>query len=81
MLVCLYARQIGEDGAPRSIPTGHARWGDTLMLHGKSSSVLMRQIAAGKPVCISIAMVRGPVLCAVVLYCVLCVLACGLTCS
>ncbi len=40
------------------IPTGYARKGDWLYLHGKSSSHMMKALATGSPVCITVTLVN-----------------------
>ena len=47
------------DGQPFTIPTLHARRGDTLLLHGSPGSRLMRYVQAGNEVCVSFAWVDG----------------------
>jgi len=42
------------DGQPMVIPTLIARDGDNLLLHGSSASRMMRHIATGEPVCITV---------------------------
>jgi hypothetical protein len=51
-----------EDGQPFVIPSIHARDGDDLLLHGASSSRLIRHIQAGHEVCIAITFMDGLVL-------------------
>ncbi len=51
-----------QDGQPFVVPTSYARAGDTLLLHGATSSRLMGHIAAGQPVSISVAILDGLVL-------------------
>jgi nitroimidazol reductase NimA-like FMN-containing flavoprotein (pyridoxamine 5'-phosphate oxidase superfamily) len=51
-----------QDGQPFVIPTSYARAGDTLLLHGAPASRLLRHIAAGEPVSISVAILDGLVL-------------------
>lgn len=50
------------DGQPFVIPTIHARHGDTLYLHGAKASRMLKHIAAGHPVCVSITLLDGLVL-------------------
>lgn len=50
------------DGRPFVIPTLHGRVGDDLLLHGATSSRLMRHMAAGNEVCITVTHVDGLVL-------------------
>jgi nitroimidazol reductase NimA-like FMN-containing flavoprotein (pyridoxamine 5'-phosphate oxidase superfamily) len=51
-----------QDGQPFVIPTNYARQGDTLFLHGATTSRLIRHVGAGGPVCISVAILDGLVL-------------------
>ncbi|MHB8663372.1 MAG: pyridoxamine 5'-phosphate oxidase family protein [Acidimicrobiales bacterium] len=51
------------DGAtPVVIPTIHARDGDTLYLHGSAASRLLRRLAGGLEVCVTVTLVDGLVL-------------------
>jgi len=59
-LVCHVA--FVADGQPFSIPTLHARMGDSLLLHGSAGSRLIRHLQAGNEVCVSFALVDGLVL-------------------
>lgn len=51
-----------QDEQPFVIPTLHVRDDDTLLLHGASSSRLIRHIATGNPVSIAVTLVDGIVL-------------------
>lgn len=51
-----------QDGQPFVIPTSYARAGDTVLLHGAPNSRLLRHIAAGHPISISVAILDGLVL-------------------
>lgn len=51
-----------EEGQPIVIPTLHARQGDTILLHGATTSRLMRYAASGAPLCITVTHVDGLVL-------------------
>jgi nitroimidazol reductase NimA-like FMN-containing flavoprotein (pyridoxamine 5'-phosphate oxidase superfamily) len=51
-----------EDGRPVVIPTGAARDGDRLLLHGSTGSRLFRRLAAGAEVCVTLTMLDGMVL-------------------
>lgn len=51
-----------QDGRPFVIPTIHARDGDTLLLHGASTSRLMRHAAAGHELCLTVTHLDGLVL-------------------
>jgi nitroimidazol reductase NimA-like FMN-containing flavoprotein (pyridoxamine 5'-phosphate oxidase superfamily) len=50
------------DGQPYAIPTGYARLGDALYLHGSAASRMVRQLAAGLEVCVTVTLVDGLVL-------------------
>lgn len=50
------------DGQPFVIPTGFARIGDTLMIHGSSASRMLRAIQGGIPVCVTVTLLDGLVL-------------------
>jgi uncharacterized protein len=49
------------DGWPFVIPMAVARWGDKLLLHGSTASRLMRHLAGGADVCVSITHLEGVV--------------------
>lgn len=59
-LICHVAFVQGEQ--PFVIPTLHARDGDSLLLHGASTSRMMQHIRAGHPVSIAATLVDGIVL-------------------
>ena len=50
------------DGQPFVIPTIHARMGDVLLLHGARASRLLKQVEAGKPICVAVTLLDGLVL-------------------
>jgi nitroimidazol reductase NimA-like FMN-containing flavoprotein (pyridoxamine 5'-phosphate oxidase superfamily) len=50
------------DGQPYVIPTGYARQGDTLLIHGSAASRMMREMSAGVDVCVTVTLVDGFVL-------------------
>ena len=50
------------DGKPVVIPTGYARAGDDLVIHGSSASRMMRSLAAGIEVCVTVSIIDGLVL-------------------
>ncbi len=50
------------DGQPYVIPTIHARAGDVLYVHGSAASRMLRTLAAGVPVCVTVTIVDGLVL-------------------
>jgi nitroimidazol reductase NimA-like FMN-containing flavoprotein (pyridoxamine 5'-phosphate oxidase superfamily) len=51
-----------QDGQPFVIPTLHARRGDTILLHGASTSRLIRYAATGAELCITMTLLDGLVL-------------------
>jgi len=51
-----------QDELPFLLPLLHARDGDHVLLHGSSSSRLMRHIQAGNPITLSVAVLDGLVL-------------------
>ncbi|HMJ71351.1 MAG TPA: pyridoxamine 5'-phosphate oxidase family protein [Cyclobacteriaceae bacterium] len=59
-LVCTVA--YVNEGQPFQIPTGFARIGNTVYIHGSVGAGYMRQIAEGVPVCISTTILDGLVL-------------------
>src|SRR2546428_10696241 len=50
------------DGQPFVIPTGYARVGDTLYLHGSTGSRMLRALAGGADVCVTVTLVDALVL-------------------
>ena len=50
------------DGQPFVIPTGYARFGDQLYIHGSSASRMLRSAGDGIPVCVTVTLVDGFVL-------------------
>ncbi|MFZ2869062.1 pyridoxamine 5'-phosphate oxidase family protein [Zavarzinia sp.] len=52
----------GPDGQPFVLPTAVARIGDTLIIHGSAISRMMKTLAEGVPVCLSVTHVDGVVL-------------------
>lgn len=50
------------DGQPYVIPTGYARIGDDLYIHGSAASRMLRNIAEGIDVCVTVTLVDGLVL-------------------
>jgi uncharacterized protein len=50
------------EGPPIVIPTLHARSGDRVYIHGSAGSRTLRAIAAGAPLCLTVALVDGLVL-------------------
>ncbi|HEU4322793.1 MAG TPA: pyridoxamine 5'-phosphate oxidase family protein [Roseiflexaceae bacterium] len=51
-----------QDGQPFVIPTLHARDGESILLHGASTSRMVQHLAAGEPACLTITHVDGIVL-------------------
>jgi uncharacterized protein len=50
------------DGQPFVIPTGYGRSGDTLYLHGSAASRMLRTLAGGVEVCVTVTLVDSLVL-------------------
>jgi uncharacterized protein len=50
------------DGQPYVIPTGFARVGDTLLIHGSAASRMLRNLAQGIDVCVTVTLLDGLVL-------------------
>lgn len=50
------------DGQPYAIPTGYARVGDAIYLHGSAASRMLRSLSAGLSVCVTVTLVDGLVL-------------------
>jgi len=50
------------DGQPYVIPTGYARIGDDLYIHGSAASRMMRSLAEGIDVCVTVTLIDGLVL-------------------
>ena len=50
------------EGKPFVIPTGYARIGERLIIHGSSASRMMREIAGGIDVCVTVTLLDGLVL-------------------
>lgn len=59
-LICHVA--FVQDGQPFIIPTLHVRDGDTLLLHGATTSRMMQHLAAGHPITAAVTLVDGIVL-------------------
>jgi uncharacterized protein len=50
------------DGQPYVIPTGYARDGDTMYIHGSAASRMLRTVGDGVDVCVTVTLVDGFVL-------------------
>jgi nitroimidazol reductase NimA-like FMN-containing flavoprotein (pyridoxamine 5'-phosphate oxidase superfamily) len=50
------------DGQPYAIPTAYARVGDALYVHGSTASRMLRSLAGGADVCVTVTLVDGLVL-------------------
>ncbi|MGC2162895.1 MAG: pyridoxamine 5'-phosphate oxidase family protein [Silvibacterium sp.] len=50
------------DGQPYVIPTGYGRVGDVLYLHGSAASRMLRTLAGGVDVCVTVTLLDGIVL-------------------
>ncbi len=59
-LICHVGYADGNQ--PFVIPTIHARQGDDLLLHGATTSRLLKHVAAGHPICITVTHLDGVVL-------------------
>src|SRR4030095_6754052 len=59
-LVCHIGFTI--DGQPYVIPTGFARIGDDLYIHGSSASRMLRNLSKGIDVCVTVTLIDGLVL-------------------
>lgn len=59
-IVCHVAFAI--EGKPFVIPTGYARIGDRLVIHGSSASRMLRSLAEGIEVCVNVTLLDGLVL-------------------
>lgn len=59
-IVC-HVGLVTESG-PVVIPTGYARRGDEILLHGSARSRLLNQAASGAPLCVAVTLVDGLVL-------------------
>ena len=53
---------LAVDGQPFVLPMAYARVGDRLYLHGSAASRLLRGLAAGAPVCVTVTLLDGLVL-------------------
>jgi nitroimidazol reductase NimA-like FMN-containing flavoprotein (pyridoxamine 5'-phosphate oxidase superfamily) len=49
-------------GQPYAIPTAYARIGDAIYLHGSAASRMLKSLADGVPVCVTVTLVDGLVL-------------------
>jgi hypothetical protein len=56
-LICHFAFVV--DGAPVVIPTGYARDGDTLFVHGSTGARSLRAAADGVEVCVNVTLLDG----------------------
>jgi nitroimidazol reductase NimA-like FMN-containing flavoprotein (pyridoxamine 5'-phosphate oxidase superfamily) len=50
------------DGQPYVIPTGYARVGDDLYIHGSSASRMLRNLSEGVNVCVTVTLIDGLVM-------------------
>ena len=53
---------FAADGQPVVIPTGYARVGDNLYIHGSQASRMLRSLAGGLDACVTVTIVDGLVL-------------------
>lgn len=56
-LICHVGMAV--DGQPFVIPTIHARRGDTLLLHGATTSRMLQYMEAGNPLCVTTTLLDG----------------------
>lgn len=49
----------GADGRPYVIPTAYGRIGDTLFLHGSPASRMLRTLAGGIDICVTVTLIDG----------------------
>jgi nitroimidazol reductase NimA-like FMN-containing flavoprotein (pyridoxamine 5'-phosphate oxidase superfamily) len=59
-LVCHLAFAV--DGQPYALPTTFARIGDTVYVHGAAASRMLKTLAQGVPVCVTVTLLDGLVL-------------------
>jgi nitroimidazol reductase NimA-like FMN-containing flavoprotein (pyridoxamine 5'-phosphate oxidase superfamily) len=50
------------DGQPYVVPTGYARFGDEIFIHGSAASRMLRALGDGLDVCVTVTLVDGLVL-------------------
>jgi nitroimidazol reductase NimA-like FMN-containing flavoprotein (pyridoxamine 5'-phosphate oxidase superfamily) len=50
------------DGQPYVIPTAYGRQGEVLYIHGSAASRMLKRVAAGIPVCVTVTLLDGLVL-------------------
>ena len=60
--LCHVGFVASSDSQPFVIPTLYGRDGDTLYLHGSAASRMLRNLAQGVPVCVTVTLVDGLVL-------------------
>ena len=60
-IVC-HVAFVGQDGDPVAIPTLFARVGDVVYVHGSPASGMLRTLAGGVPLCLTVTLVDGLVL-------------------
>ena len=53
---------FAPEGQPFVIPTGYARDGDTLYIHGSAASRMLRTLSTGLDVCVTVTIIDGLVL-------------------
>jgi hypothetical protein len=63
-LVChlSFATHFATDGQPCGLPTTFVRDGESLVVHGSAASRMMKSLAGGTPVCVTVTIVDGLVL-------------------
>jgi uncharacterized protein len=57
--VLAHVGMVDDTGSPVVIPTGIARDGDHILIHGSTGSGWLRGVAAGRPVCVTVTDLNG----------------------
>src|SRR5580692_6908222 len=57
--VLAHVGMVDDTGSPVVIPTGIARDGDHILIHGSTGSGWLRGVAAGRPVCVAVTDLNG----------------------
>src|ERR1700735_121786 len=57
--VLAHVGMVDDTGSPVVIPTGIARDGDRILIHGSTGSGWLRGVAAGRPVCVTVTDLNG----------------------
>ena len=51
-----------EDGSTVVLPTAYARCGDVVYLHGAAANAMLKTVASGAPICVTVTLLDGIVL-------------------